>query len=350
MENEREDPVMNRRHFLKGAAAFSWIDWPSPIAAATPKGRISDDLAVFRAAMSIHPGLYRYASPKLMEQRLKQFEHEYRAGFSVESYEQCYLALSAFLTTIRCGHSYCNFFNQSDPAVTGLFDRPTRLPFFFEWIDREMVVTMDHSGTNALPRGTRVALINGMPSSQVLNTLMPYARGDGHNDAKRRSLLGVRGAETIEYFDVFQGLLLRPPSGTYRLTIVSPGRGASVTEVPAIGLAARQSATTRVPERSDKPRWTWTMRPDGIAVLDMPGWAMWNSRWPWQSWLSDRLDSLSGARGLLIDIRENEGGDDCGNPILARLITRDLQGWNFEERIRFTKLPVDPLASYLHLG
>jgi hypothetical protein len=71
----------------------------------------------------------------------------------------------------------------------------------------------------------------------------------------------------------------------------------------------------------------------------MPGWAMWNSTWDWRSWLEERLDSLTGARGLVIDIRENEGGDDCGDPIIARLIDRSLAGWPFETRLRFTQIP-----------
>lgn len=331
---------MNRRQLLASLAALPFAE---PARATTlpnpPAATAAEDMAIFRAAMAIHPGLHRYASPRAVAERLDLLERDYRAGTDIESYEACYLALSRFLATIRCGHSYCNFFNQTDPGVTALFDRPTRLPFNFEWLGREMVVTADHSGTGALPRGARVIEINGKGVDQVLARLLPYTRADGSNDGKRRSLLGVRGDARIEYFDVFQGLLMPPPGGAHRLTIVTANGRARTLDVPAIDLAARRGAMTRVAENSDQPRWTWVMRPDSIAVLDMPGWAMWNSKWDWRAWLDDRLDSLVGARGLVIDIRANEGGYDCGNPILARLIENDLQGWNFEERLRFTHLP-----------
>lgn len=330
---------MNRRHLLAALAALPLMSRSGWAATAPDAAGAEEDLAVLRAAMAIHPGLHRYLSPADVSRNLAAFDQDYVAGARAGSYERCFLALSRFLTTFRCGHSYPNFFNQTDPAVKALFDRPTRLPFDFEWIGRSMVVTADHSGTGVLPRGAVITSINGRSAGQVLDTLMPYTRADGHNDGKRRSLLGVRGAEDIEYFDVFQGLLLPPAEGVHRLSVVRPDRRTMLVEVPAIGLAARQATMTRVREESDAPRWTYHVRPDGVAILDMPGWAMWNSKWDWRSWLSDRLDDAATTRGLVIDLRRNEGGNDCGDPILARLIARDLAGWTFEPKVRFREVP-----------
>ncbi|KQN74706.1 peptidase S41 [Sphingomonas sp. Leaf62] len=330
---------MNRRHLLAAFAALPLMSRSGWAIAAPDIAGVREDLTVLRAAMAIHPGLHRYLSPADVTRNIATFEQGYVAGARAGSYPHCFLALSRFLTTIRCGHSYPNFFNQTAPAVKALFDRPTRLPFDFEWIGRSMVVTADHSGTGALPRGTVITSINGRSAGEVLDTLMPYTRADGHNDGKRRSLLGVRGAEDIEYFDVFQGLLLPPAGGVHRLSIIRPDRRELRLELPAIGLAARQATMTRVRDDSDAPRWTYHVRPDGVAILDMPGWAMWNSKWDWRSWLSDRLDDAATTRGLVIDLRRNEGGDDCGDPILARLIDRDLAGWSFEPKVRFREVP-----------
>jgi hypothetical protein len=77
----------------------------------------------------------------------------------------------------------------------------------------------------------------------------------------------------------------------------------------------------------------------------------------WRAWLGDRLDDATKARGLILDIRRNEGGDDCGNPILARLIDRETSAWPFTSRVRFRSVPAvlaDHVStwddSYRHLG
>lgn len=351
--------MMERRSVLAGLAALPLCPAPSAHAAQAHAAQapLEADMAVLRAALAIHPGRDRYLSPAELARNLDRFAQDYGAGLEAGNLDRCYLALSRLLATLRCGHSYANFFNQSDAVAKALFDRPTRLPFHFEWIGATMVVTADHTGTGALPRGTQITAVNGVPSGQILARLMAYVRADGHNDAKRRSLLGVRGDATIETFDVFQGLLLPPATGRHALDAILPDRRRTRIEVPAIGLAARRATMIRLPASSDEPRWSYQVRSDGIAVLTMPDWGMWNSKWNWRSWLADRLDDAAHARGLIIDIRRNEGGDDCGDQILARLVDRDVMNWPFSSRVRFRTVPAslaDHVStwddSYRHIG
>lgn len=300
--------------------------------------RLGNDLAIVRAAMAIHPGLFLHRTSIDSAAALEQFEADYSNAVKVENLAGAYLALSRYLATLRCGHSYANFFNQNDADVKRLFDRPTRLPFWFRWVGDRMIVLRDPSPTK-LPRGTEVLEVNGRLSRDILTTLLPYTRGDGGNDAKRRSLLSVEGREEYETFDIFQGLILPPVGDAHELTVRLPGGQVEQRRCAVISLAERQAMMSRVTEESDQPRWQWERRPDDVVVLTMPGWAMWNSKWDWRSWLEERLDSLTGAKGLIIDIRENEGGDDCGDPILARLIDQPLSGWPFDTRIRFNRMP-----------
>jgi len=333
---------MNRRSFLAAAAAAApaAAALPAMLRAAPAPGdqSLAQDLAVFRAAMAIHPGLTLHRRPREVDAAQRRFERDYAAAAATEDMAAAFLSLARFLAFLRCGHSYPNFFNQDDADVKALFDRPTRLPFWFRWVGDRMIVLRDPSPL-ALPRGTEILALNGRPAREVLARLLPYTRGDGGNDGKRRSLLSVEGREDLETFDIFQGLLLPPSGGRHRLTVRTPdGRTPALTCAP-ISLAERRAMMTRVAPETDRPRWQWERRLDGIALLTMPGWAMWNSQWDWRGWLEDRLDSLADARGLIIDIRDNEGGDDCGDPILARLVDRPVSGWPFDLRLRFNAMP-----------
>ncbi|RYD59810.1 MAG: peptidase S41 [Sphingomonadales bacterium] len=326
---------MQRRQMLAALGASAMM--PFAMRAAASPSDLGGDIAILREALKMHPGLYRYNSPAQMAGRIDALE---RAFVAAPTMEEQYLILSRFLAAIRCGHSYCNFYNQSDTVAASLFDRPTRLPFQFRWIDGAMVVT--GQGGSALPAGTKIVSIDGMAPSAMLAAMMPYARADGGNDAKRVSLLEVRGSDRIEFFDVFHGLMFAAPAGgVHRLIVQLPNGLRAAREMAAIDLAARRSQMVTRDYRGDKPVWDWEMRPDGIAVLTMTSWTMYNSKWDWESWLNERLDSLKGAKGLIVDLRENEGGNQCGDVLLARLAERDLPFPPTIEKIRFRTVNPD---------
>lgn len=325
--------MLTRRTLLAGLAAL-----PAAADARPTTPDLKGDIAILRQALALHPGLYRYAGPATVDARIDALE---RAFVAAPDLAARYLALSRFLATIRCGHSYANFYNQRAPVAAALFDRPTRLPFRFAWMRGEMVVLGEDGG---LRRGTIVEAIDGVPAPRLLATLLPYTRADGHNHAKRIDLLGVRGGDRIEYFDVFHGLVFGAPTGGHRLALRLPDGSRRTTELPAWSLGQRRAAMTPRAYDGDRPVWGWTMRADGVAVLDMPGWALYDSKWNWRAWLDDRLASLTRAKGLVIDLRANEGGQDCGDAILARLIDRPLVEAGAERRLRFRRTPasLDP--------
>lgn len=313
----------------------------TPLRAEPSHADLADDVAILRQALALHPGVTRYLTPARLDANLARFAREWMAAPTLDTR---YLALSRFLATLRCGHSYANFFNQKKRVAAALFDRRSRLPFTFRWIGREMVVLADQSG-GGLARGTRVVAINGIRPADMLDRLIAYTRADGHNDAKRVSLLEMHGEDGIEYFDVFHGLLYgEPAGGIHRLETVAPDGRQRRRAVPAFNLAERRQRMTVPDKRGDGPVWTWDVGPDGIALLTMPMWDLYDSKWDWRTWLDDRLDSLRGAKGLVIDLRANEGGQDCGNLILARLTKRDVQLPGAQRKVRFRTTPqaLDP--------
>lgn len=343
--------MINRRQFMEtGIAATAALAAPAgSIAQVSP----ANDVALVRELLTaLHPGLYRYASPRDIDVGLKRLELQWQKQPDLASR---YLNLSRFLATIKCGHSYANFFNQKKGVAQALFEGKSRVPFAFKWVGSEMVVLADHSGTGSLPRGTIVKAINDVPTAAILARLMPYARADGSNDAKRRALLSVTGKDDIESFDVFYGLVFGSPGSArnepsldnHRLRIRLPSTPNDVwVDLPALTLAERLGFQRKVDYRGTDPVWDWTMRGDGVAVLTMDSWGLYNSKWDWRTWLDDRLTSLPGAKGLIIDIRENEGGNDCGNAILQRFAARDIVLPAANRLVRYRKVP-DALNAYL---
>jgi hypothetical protein len=326
--------MWTRRNVLLGAAAAAL----APSAWADELGDISGDIAIVRDAYeSLHPGLYRYATPERVGAR---FDALARAWSRPQSRAEAYLSLSRFLATIKCGHSYANFYNQSDAVSAELFDAQRLLPFHFAWIGGRMVVLANQSGDPRLERGAEVLSVDGRSTQSMLHALMPYARADGSNDAKRRALLEVRGFDRYETFDIFYGLLFRP-GASVRLRARPPGSSrADAFDVATIDLAARRSIMLPEP-RDNEPLWTLSYPRAQTALLTMPNWAVYNSDWDWRAFLDRCFEDIAarGAAKLIVDIRGNEGGNDCGDLVAARLIDAPIAREGYARRTRYRQTP-----------
>lgn len=170
-----------RRTFVTSACA-ALVATPSLLRAAPAAGELRDDIVILRRALDLHPGLLRYRKRAQIDHDLRLLEREY-SGTSSQTCQ--FLLLAEFLAKVRCGHTQCNPYNQGDAVVSSLFERRTRVPFEFAWIDGHMVVLADRSGSGWLEPGTAITAINGESTRDLLHRLVTYARADGHNDGKR---------------------------------------------------------------------------------------------------------------------------------------------------------------------
>lgn len=334
-------PLSRRRLFqLSGAAA---------LAAASPvTGRdlspsdLRGDVAILRRVWeTMHPGLYRYSTPDQITARLEGLGD----AWSVPgSFRDRFLALTRVTASIQCGHTYPSPYNGGDAVVADLYPDRALVPFRFRWLERRMVVTRDYSPEGAFPPGTVIDAINGVSAAGLLARLIPLARADGGNDAKRISLMEMRGDDQFETFDIHLPLIL-----PLRDRAVFDRAGMAPVEAGLLTLTERQAPLAAVVQAApDANPWTLDKGEDGIHRLTMPGWALYNSSFGWEAWLGRVMDDLTaeGARGLIVDLRGNEGGLDCGNVILSRLIERDLPLSRTQRYVRYRRAP-DDLHPYL---
>lgn len=186
-----------------------------------------------QAYEQLHPGLYRYNTPAEMRAHVDAL----RARFSQDrTLADAYLAFSDFAATVRCGHTYANFFNQTKAVRQALFDsNDALLPFHFRWLQRRMVVTQNFSSDASIVAGSEVVSINGISVSAILTRLMVVARADGGNDAKRVAYLQVQGDDRIEAFDVYLPLCFPQIGRALTLVVRDPvSRLARTARVAAI--------------------------------------------------------------------------------------------------------------------
>jgi hypothetical protein len=334
--------MCTRRTAIGGILAAA--AWPAPAAdpglpgALAPSAMAGDVALLRRAYETLHPGLYRYQTPALSAARFDALAAAVRRPMAPAAF---YLLLSRFLATVRCGHSYANFFNQSKRVQRALFDAAPRLPLEFLWLGDRMIVTGDPYATGIV-RGSEVLAIDGRAAGEVLARLMTVARADGGNDAKRRRLLSVQGEDGYETFDIFHALMFGA-GDRFRLDVRAPDGRRRSAELRGVTLAQRRTQRGSMADASgDTPLWTLVRRGDS-AVLTMPGWGLYNSKWDWAGWLNTAVDRLVAERvpRLVVDIRGNEGGIDCGDVLAARLAGRTIVSDDARRLVRYRRIPDD---------
>jgi len=310
---------------------------------------LESDAAILRKAYeALHPGLYRYSSKAEMDAKFDALQKNLSRDLSLQD---AFVAFSVFAAQVKCGHTYPNFFNQKSAVAAALFQGHNRVPFYFRWLDQEIVVTRDFTPNHQLPRGTQVLSINRTPVRTILNRLMTIARADGSNDAKRIAYLEVTGDSMYEAFDVYFPMFFPQKSGAMQLVTQRPGEAKPQTlDVEALTFEQRIAP---IKERESGRKggdvvFEWKYLDDGTAYLRMPTWALYNSKWDWKTWLNARLDEIAenNSLALVVDLRGNEGGSDIGDEILKRLVSNDLRVSAYRRLIRYRQTPAE-LDPYL---
>ena len=309
----------------------------------------ADAMILRRTYEQLHPGLYRYNSKAQMDAAFGELNHRLDHDQTLEA---AFLAFSEFAAKVRCGHTQANPFNQRKEVIEALFKSPTRLPFYFDWLDRRMIVTRDFTPDHDLPPGTEVIKLNGVPAVTVLTKLLSIARADGSNDSKRIAQLAVNSDSEYEAFDLYYPMFFPQKVSAIQLLIKRPAaRRSEQVMVKALTFEQRiEPIKQREAQRKggNSPLFDWNYLPDGSAHLKMPTWALYNSKWNWKAWLSAHLDDavMRNSPALLIDLRGNEGGDDVGNEIIPYLIDAPITLSQMRRFVRYRKVP-DDLKEYL---
>lgn len=315
-----------------------------------PAERLRADFAILkRAYEELHPGLYRYNTKAQMEAHFRALEAELSRDLTLR---QAYAAISVFLSKVRCGHTYANFFNQPDAVADALFKGQDKMPFYFRWLGRRMVVTRNFSDDARLTPGTEVLAINDVPAEKILERLLTVARADGSNDAKRINYLEVLGESDYEAFDVYYPMFFPVERGRFELKVKGPfTRAPQTLSVRALSYEERLAPVKAAVENRRNGSgqvWDYKFLNTRTAYLRMPTWALFNSKWDWKQFLNDFFDRLAREKtpNLVIDLRGNEGGLSVGDVILSRLIKRDLRLDGFKRLVRYQRVPED-LKPYL---
>ncbi len=191
-----------------------------------------------------------------------------------------------------------------------------------------MIVIFDASEGHELTRGTEILSIDGIPSAEILTALLPYVSSDGMRKVPRVSKLDAEGYDFRYYeFDVFFPLVFNSIKDSIRLEIQGYGKDTPRTvHLKTMTLDERAKALSeRYPDfpQSRDDLWKFEIIPDNIGLLKLNSFGLMGYKSltiDYKAFLAKAFAEMKEKEvdELIIDIRENNGGND---EILEELYT-----------------------------
>lgn len=277
------------------------------------------DYTVFRNLLEeSHPSLYWY-TPK------DSMDYYFNAGYAKltdsMTEPQFRTLLSYVIAKVNCGHTTTRYSKKYTKYLDTL--RGVRsFPLAFKlWKDTMVVSANLNRRDSLLTRGTIVKSINGMPQSQLADTLFQYLATDGYNEVSKYQQLSNRGNFGGWYRNVF-GLPGRFTIGF--IDSMGNEREASVPLYSAAADTGRQFVLGPKLSKKERSRLALlavrNVQVDTSlqsAFMTLNSFSRGNLLRPFfkQTFKALRKNNI---RHLVIDVRGNGGGDASLSTLLTR--------------------------------
>lgn len=315
-----------------------------------PIDELQKDFEVLKKVLqNYHPGLYRYQDEATIEDHFNKLQLELNRTLSTKEF---YLILSRFTAQLKCGHTFCSYYNQNKNIQERIFNLDDKVPFTFSLFEKQMFIEKNLSEEN-FAEGSQIISINAIPVSLIIDSLLLYSKGDGNNDGKRLIDLELTGLGEYEAFDIYFPLLFPPNNSTYELEIKSNGE--KTHEKFKVRSMARAERLNLI-EKKYGPQlktyddlWNFEVLNDKTALLQLGTFVTDKLTIDWRQFLSNAFDEVKSKSitNLIIDIRGNEGGDDEVNRVLANhLASKPIKFPAFQQLLTYEKVS-DELRPYL---
>lgn len=302
-----------------------------------------------QALTSLHPGVYRYQTPKEAE---AVFAHYRKAVSHPMIRERYFILLSQLLTHLHCGHTYTNYWNQPKSLQKQLYTESC-LPLLFHMIGNQMIITHNLSNVSSIKPGDQILTINGIPVKQIVDSLLTISPSDGmHGMTRKLDNISIEplDADTSNYnlFDIYFPLFFPKNFNvkSYELSFQHKNINvAAITKKERLSIYSARFGVLPVHEKN------WSVNFKGqIAIFKIGDF----ETWEWKADYHHFLDSIftiikeNHIDRLIVDIRGNGGGDDAARDEVFSYLTNKPFGCEdpMHRRFRFLSIPSN-LLPYL---
>jgi C-terminal processing protease CtpA/Prc len=241
----------------------------------------------------------------------KQYQKLITEVQSTKNDYEYYRLLQKFCAILKDGHTNVSFPKEiQDNILTNDFGN---FKIFLSNIDGKAIITrVNQSKKNELPIGTEILKVNGITTRQYINkNVKPYISSSTEYILNDRS---------IEY--MLQGY----KDSTFELELKFPNN-----EIKKIKLTHSKTEETELYPTKNTGLFEFKWFKKDIAYIALNSFSSWDI----MGLFSDKLPEISKAKKLIIDLRQNGGGNGNVGREIIKYLTKDtvLYGTKYQSRL-----------------
>lgn len=303
----------------------------------SPK-QLQEDYSIFRKTLeTTYPSLYRFTDSSIMT---KYLDDNFRLLNQPESEIEFYKLIA---TTCARMHDEHLIPQPSKAYYHSLQNTHHYFPFSLKIIDRRFYVLKTAQANSAIPVGSEIISINGRSVEDILNILLPTIPADGYMQNFRiRHLEDYSMTEEDSFFDLHYPIFIED-TATYRIEFIDPADKSNRKITTVAGLDFKSYKNFFYGRNKIKAPLEFKYLEKKVAYLRISSFLGWH-RDRFKQNFDILFDSVFAAlkvkhtKNLILDLRNNEGGDGTGEKLLSYLMTKPYKLYESAE-LKFVGYP-----------
>jgi hypothetical protein len=287
----------------------------------TPK-QLQEDYSIFRKTLeTAYPSLYRFTDSVIMT---KYLDNGFRSLDQPESEMEFYQLIAR-----TCAQLHDEHFSPQPPKdyTSALVNQHHYFPFSLKVIDRRFYIlkTAQHGGP--IPAGSEILSINGRSAEEIQNILLPTISSDGYTGTfGPRHLEDYSMTEEDNFFD-FNYPIFVEDTDAFRIEFIDPSDRSKKQVATIAGLDYKAYKNFFYVRNPLKAPLEFKYLKKDVAYLRISSFLGWH-----RNRFKQNFDSLytvifkelksKHIPNLILDLRNNEGGDGTGERLLTYLMTK----------------------------
>jgi C-terminal processing protease CtpA/Prc len=228
-----------------------------------------------------------------------------------------YLLLRQWASAFHDGH--VNVMSTDDLTGLDIYTAPIRVEVLAPATDHEKVIVAGITGVAGLSIGDEIVAVDGVATKDALTTAAAIA-SSGSTDRMRRFAAGRRLVDVL-------GIENGSKPFTISVKPLAGGAQHDVTLFRNVEVDPTPVATAAVDTGASY--YSAQVLPNSIGYFRLDAFEGTQD----DTLISGIMDRLAKTNGLILDLRKNGGGDQSGDQILSRLISKTITRYKVSERI-----------------